>query len=333
MVAALGEGGEDAGADACVTGGLAADLLEHRGRHVVGAGEGGQPAAALEQAEAADIDLLVTARGGLDGVLAAREGRGIQHDEPEALAPRVQLPQAVEGIAALQLGARLDAVEGQVAPGQGQRVRGGVQQQRALGAGQQRVAGEGAPVAEGVQHPAPLGEAGSQQPIVALVEVEAGLLAGAQGHREAGLAFLDDQIAVGPLGLGRRLPDRVEAFDARRRRVVEAHDPAVGEERRERLPDPVRVARHAECEALEHAHRPVAVHHQAGQAVGLAPAEAIGGSHEGGGAPVLERRLQASPDQRRVDGLVGPREQAADQRGAWAVEAAPEVAAGGVGDF
>src|SRR6266850_140757 len=98
VVAALGEGGEDAGADARVAGGLTADLLEHCGRDVVGAGERDQPAAALEQAEAADIDLLVAARGGLDRVLAAREGRGIEHDQPETLAACVQVPQAVEGI-------------------------------------------------------------------------------------------------------------------------------------------------------------------------------------------------------------------------------------------
>src|SRR5258706_299525 len=81
------------------------------------------------------------------------------------------------------------------------------------------------------------GEAGGQEPIVALVEVETGLLAGAQGHREAALAFLDDQIAAGQVGLGRGLADRVEALDARRRRIVEAHDPAVREDRGERLSD------------------------------------------------------------------------------------------------
>ena len=77
---------------------------------------------------------------------------------------------------------------------------------------------EGAGVREGIEDPTALGVGGHQIVILALVEVEAGLLAGAHDHGEAAFALGDDEIwwagVATPPVLG------LEAFDSRRRRVI-----------------------------------------------------------------------------------------------------------------
>src|SRR5262245_51215086 len=85
MVAALGERGEYTGADAGVASSLAADVFEESGCDVVRAGEGQQQTARLQEAQGAEVDLLVAACRRLHRGLVAREGRRIEDHEAEAL--------------------------------------------------------------------------------------------------------------------------------------------------------------------------------------------------------------------------------------------------------
>src|SRR5215831_9482696 len=72
-------------------------------------------AAGLEQPESAEVDLLVAARGRVEGVLAPREGRRVEHDEAEAIAGALEAAQSVEGVVQAALGTRGQAVERQCA--------------------------------------------------------------------------------------------------------------------------------------------------------------------------------------------------------------------------
>jgi hypothetical protein len=81
---------------------------------------------------------------------------------------------------------------------------------------------------------------------------------------------------------------------------------------------------------LDHAHGAVTVHHETGQPVRLAPAEAIGIGDEACRPAVLPGGLEPAPEERSVNGLVTPREEATAERRAGIVEALAEVAAAGI---
>ena len=162
---------------------------------------------------------------------------------------------------------------------------------------------------------------GDEGAVLRLVEVEAGLVARARSDAEAAAALGDHEL--GPCGVLARL----EALEARRRRLVEPLDAAAGKELGERPRDPVGGAEHAERQALDDAQGAVAVHDEPGQPVRLAPAEAVGVGDQAGRPAVLPGGLEPAPEELRVDGFVTPREQAAAERRARVVEALAEITA------
>ena len=86
MIGGLRQAVEDAERHTGVTGGLAANRLEHFRRHVVRAGERRQNAARSQQPHRTQIDLLVAARRGVERVPPAGERRGVQDHQTETLA-------------------------------------------------------------------------------------------------------------------------------------------------------------------------------------------------------------------------------------------------------
>src|SRR5262245_18927662 len=110
---------------------------------------------------------------------------------------------------------------------------------------------EGARVAEGVKYAPPAGVRGHEHVIVALVEVEPGLLAatdrdrepaGCLRHHEFFRAWQADPATM-----------RLESFDACRGRVIEPVERPVREQLFERAVHEANRLRHAEREALHHA--------------------------------------------------------------------------------
>ncbi len=121
-----------------------------------------------------------------------------------------------------------------------------------------------------------------------------------------------------------------KTLDPGRRRVVLAVDEVAREQAVQRPGDRRERLRHPQREALGHADRAVAVHDEPGKAVGLAPAESVRVFDETRRAAVLEGRRQPPEEERLVDGLARPCEDAAGQRRAGIVEAAAEESPGGI---
>jgi len=154
--------------------------------------------------------------------LASR--RRIEDDGAEALVRRLEAAQQIEGVAFPDLRSSGQPVELEIAPREGERVGGGVEEQGLGCAIRQGEAGEGAGVAEGVQDPAALGVTGEERAVLGLVQVEPCLLSGARGDREAAAALGYEQL------LARRVVLRLEAFEPRGRLVIGPMETAPGEE-------------------------------------------------------------------------------------------------------
>src|SRR5262245_45479920 len=185
MVPALAERAEHPDRHAGIARSGTADLLERARRDVMRAREGRERAARLEQAQRAEIDLLVAARGRVDRILAPGEWRRVEHDESEALARLLEPAQPVEGIAFPDLPSIVHAVQLEVPPRQAERVGRRVEQEGVGGAGLQRVTGEAAREAERVEHAPPGGPPSHERAILGLVEIEAGLVSTAGDDAEA----------------------------------------------------------------------------------------------------------------------------------------------------
>src|SRR5881397_1078329 len=90
VVARLGERGDQPEPRSRVGRGVAAELLEARLRHVVGARERQEAPPALEEPHRAEVDLLVAAHGGVEPGPAPREGWRIENDHAEARARSIE---------------------------------------------------------------------------------------------------------------------------------------------------------------------------------------------------------------------------------------------------
>src|SRR5688572_29909627 len=199
------------------------------------------------------------------------------------------------------------------------------------------MAGEAPGIGDGVEDaPAP-GMGGDEEMVLALVEVESGLLTGPERDREAAGARGDDQLAETltlTLSLGGRgsdpAPLGLEALHAGGGGVVGAVDGLAGKEAGERLGHEPGEAGHAEGEALDDAHRSVAVHHEPGEPVGRAPAEAVGLDHEPGRSAVVQGGGEPAAEEGPVHHLVGTGEQATGDAGARVIEPSTEGMAGRV---
>jgi hypothetical protein len=129
--------------------------------------------------------------------------------------------------------------------------------------------GEAGRVAEGVQHVSISGERADARPVLALVQVEAGLVPDADGHLERH-AVLDDPHGPGA-GAAGPAERRGESFDPGRGRSSISNSATSSATADSAGANRGRSARHAQGEALGDQHGPVAVDDEPGQAVGLAP--------------------------------------------------------------
>src|SRR6266849_2654757 len=327
VIAALAEALEDPDGDAGVACGGPAHLLEERRRDMVRAREGREHAAGLEQAEPPDVDLLVATRRCGQRVLAPREGRGIEDDGSEALACSLEAPQEIEGIALSDLGPGAQPIELEVAPREGERAGRGIEEKRLPGSPGEGVAGEGARIAEAVEDPAASRMVGEEGAVLALVQVEPGLVTGARGDCEAAAALGHDEL------LARRVVLRLEPFEPRRRRGIRPVDAALGKEAMEPVGDGRGGPRHAEGEALDDADRAIPIHYATGQAIRLAPHQAVGFRGQARFLAVFEGVPQSSVEESGVNGLVAAGQQPTAEGRARGVEAAAEEAAGPVHDL
>jgi hypothetical protein len=189
MIGALGQWSKHAHGHPGVHGRLPAPLFEPRGRDVMRAGEGGEQAPGLQEAERAEVDLLVAARGRVQGVLPTGERRGIEDDEAKAGPVSLEEAQLVEGIRLDELGAIGRRVELQVRPRPGQDGRRTLDASGARRPGGERLNREGARVREGVEHRPSAGVSRDQESVLGLVQIEAGLVAFAQPDHESAVAF------------------------------------------------------------------------------------------------------------------------------------------------
>ena len=131
------------------------------------------------------------------------------------------------------------------------------------------MAGEAGGVAEGVEHVPVPAQGAHSGAVLSLVQVEPGLVAGADRHLE-GHAILDDPNRPGP-GASGPAEGRREPLQTGRGRVVHVEDGRVGKDAPERGREQGPGARHPQGEALGDQDGPVAVDDQPGQPVGLAP--------------------------------------------------------------
>ena len=163
-----------------------------------GAGEGGEEAAGGDELEAQDVDVLVAAEGLLGELLGVGELRRVEHHEVEVAGTVAEAAELLEDVALDELGLG-QAVEGGVAAGLLQRGAGEINVRDGRGTGDLRGDTKAAGVTEGVEDTAALGGLGDQAAVLALVQVEAGLVALADVDLEADGTFVNDD-ALGRLG-------------------------------------------------------------------------------------------------------------------------------------
>ena len=281
------------------------DLLEEIGRHAARARERGEHAAGLEHLEREQVDVLVRAGSALRVRRGRRELRRIEDDEVERRARVAQAAQVDERVRLDPLAAR--RVEARVARDVRARLRDrvgrAVDGRRARGAARERGEREAAGVAEHVQHAPPARERAHDAPVVALVEIEARLLARDRidAVRDA---VLDDREVARQLAVrnARSRRQALERADFRIRALVHASA------RREALARAATIASRqrsapadVSCITTTLA---VTIGDHAGQAVGLAVHEArrvvLGVEHR---CARRRRALDASRDERGVDRL------------------------------
>jgi len=174
-------------------------LLKERRIHAAGAGKGEQCAARAQQLDGQQVDVLVGPRG-VRHVLprGGKPGR-VEDDQVEGAAPVAVLAQHLKDIALdAGVGRASQALQGQVAAGQRQRVGRAVQALDRPRARRGRIDAERAAVGKGVEHLLPWGIASQRLAVRPLIQVKARLLPGFEVHQEA-VAVLQD------LDLGRRL--------------------------------------------------------------------------------------------------------------------------------
>ncbi|ABA48730.1 hypothetical protein BURPS1710b_0391 [Burkholderia pseudomallei 1710b] len=178
MIDARAEPLEDARVDLRVGRRARDDLLEQVHVDRAGARVREQQAARAQQLQAAQVDVLVRARRAIDAVARRRELRRIEHDQVEALAFVDEAAQRLERVGVEPLRARgVEAVRGDVALRERERVARRIDRHDPLRAALERREREAARVAEAVQHVAIARVLRDERAVLALVDVEARLVA------------------------------------------------------------------------------------------------------------------------------------------------------------
>ena len=295
---------------------------------MVGAGEGREEPAGLQAAQRAEVDLLVAAERRVERRPPARERRRVEHDQVEAAPVALERAERVEGIGLEHLAARRLArgrVRVQVRRRPGAGGARAVEGEDGPGALPERPRGEGARVREGVQHRPTRGPPADLGAVLALIEVEAGLLAALEVQAEAARALADLDLGLAP-------PDEpaarvVESLDGRRRGVAAPVDGARARDLGAELGQPAGVGRHSPGQRLEDEDVAVAIEDQAREEIALAEDEADGVAVVAEAPAEGRRGLEPPAEEGVVDGLVPPRHEPAHDLGPGIVEAAAEEAA------
>jgi hypothetical protein len=328
VVGGLGAALEDAEGFAGVEGGFGDDGEQHGFAHVVGAGAGDEDAAGGEQFEGAEVDFLVAAGGGVEAGAGFGEGGRVEDDGRERLVAVLFGGEEVEdvGFAEVDVG---EAVEGGVGAGAGDGGGGGVDGGDRVAAGGE-VEGESAGGSEAIEGAAGAGVAGGGEVVVALVEVDAGLLAFEQVGIEGESVHADADGAVD--GAVQDAFFLGQGFTVADGDIVAEDDGAGGEEFVERGEEVGLGAVHALVEGLEDERVMVAVDDEAGEQVGFGEDDAVGVGVVDDVAAVEEGGFEAASEEGGADGfgLIG--EQAQRDLGRGAVVGGAEDAAGGSGD-
>lgn len=271
VVERLGAAVEDAEGAAGVEGGGGDGLQEHAFADVVGAGAGDEHAAAVEQAEGAEIDVLIAGERFLHGAAGFREGGRVEDDGVEAAVGLGVLCEELEDVGFAPLDV-VDFVGGGVFPGAVEGGRGGIESFDAIGAAGE-VEGEAAGGTETVEDLAAR-EALGGEVVLALVEEGAGFLAAEEIDVPVEAVELDlvrgREFAVDELFFER------EAFEFADGDVVAEDDGAGLEEGFQRVEDGGACGVHALVEELDGEGVTVAVDDEGGQTVGFGVDEPVG---------------------------------------------------------
>ena len=156
---------------------LADRLREQLGVHVVRAGAGGEEAAVAHELHAAQVDFAVALDRVLDGVFRLREGGRVENHHVELLSLAFERGEQVEHVGAAEFDGVGKAVQRGVLFGLRDRKVGGVHAEHVLCARDAGVQREGAGVREAVEHLGVPAEPLNREPVIFLVEEEAGFLA------------------------------------------------------------------------------------------------------------------------------------------------------------
>ncbi len=326
VVGGLGGDLEEADLAAGVGRGVGEDVQESICIHILTTGVGGEEATRGEEAEGAEVELLVAAEGALEGVAAGGERRRVEDDEVVGGAGVLAGGEPVEEVGGLKRDG--EAVALGVFLGLGDGGGGVVHAEDRGGAGAGAVEGEGALVAAAVEHAAAFREGGNAAMLEALVEVEAGFLRAGEVDPEVEAVDGEPAGVVGEAGGGAGLEG--EVFVAAGGSVVAQDDflglkalVEGGEDFREGALD-------AGGEGLEDEGGAVLVDDEAGEVVGIRPDEAAKGAGLTGGHAPGDSGGEGAVEEGAVegDGLAGVA--APGDGGGGAAEAGAEGVAAGV---
>ena len=194
----------------------------------------------------------------------------IENDHVETLARLAQLAQCGKHIGLAPLGAagvKL-RIHRQIGRRRHQRRTGGINRQRRTRPTRQRLQRKAAGVAKTVEHPPSRRQLTGQAAVVALVKVEAGLVAADHVHRHAHAVFNNRQICrqLAVHTAGHRLQPLTATHVGVGALVHRLTTRRLHQRRHDRIAPLVS----ARAGQLHHHHRAVTIHHHARQAVGLA---------------------------------------------------------------
>lgn len=307
VIGALGVGGNAAQGLARIDRGVGDGLMEVLGSDMVGAGKGDKDAAGLEDLEGAEVNLFVAADGVLHALLGAGEGGRIEDDEVE---PAVffggDLLEVVEAVGGDEVD--LESGGGGILAGLFDGGLTDIDGSDGLGSGEGAGLGKAGLIGEAIEHVAALGESGDVAVVLELVEVEAGFLA----FEEVGLK--DHAVVANLEGRGRiTVKDGFGKFHAlgpADGSIVSLNDGGGIEEVLQSLDNEVLSLEHGEGEGLDDEVVAVAIHDEAGKAVGLAPNEAAEGGVDARVGAGLDGALDAALKEVEVQILTAVREEA-----------------------
>ncbi len=271
MVEGLAGAGEETDFTAGVGGGGGDGALEGDGVDMPGTGIGGQHAAGREGLEDAQGEFLVAAEGPVDGGPVAGEGGRVEDNEIEG--PGLKGIDEVEGVGLDRLDRQ--PVAGGIGPHRRHAFARAVHADHPFRPGAGGLQTERTLVAERVEHPVPLRQAGHQEVLLALVEVEPGLLPVGQVQLVGQPVNLHRAGRGGLARAGPHMP--VKTLQFAHRGVVAENDLLRLQFLRQPVPDRVQAQVDRAGDGLHDEHAGELVDDEAGNKVGVGPDQAAAG--------------------------------------------------------